>query len=133
WTTVGAVCAFVLVIVAKVVQLALTDPATTPHPPPFLIFPAYILPRVERWFDNIYCWSSPHSRRVKATFSSLSQWPLRILRDGGQGYLVDLNPPAGTPLKLRSGHVFSLTLALIAFVIYLVIGVSKRQITAEPA
>src|SRR5262245_22695836 len=32
WTVVGAVCAFGLVIVSKVVQLALTDSATTPHP-----------------------------------------------------------------------------------------------------
>ena len=133
WTIVGALCAFALVIVAKAAQLALTDPVTTPHPPPFLVFPAYLLPGVERWLDGIYCWSSPASGRLKNMFSSLSQWPLRVLRGAGQGYLVHSNPPPGTPLKLLSGHVFALTLSIIAFAFYLVIGLSKRHITAGPA
>jgi Patatin-like phospholipase len=133
WTVVGAVCAFLLVIVAKVTQLALTDPATTPHPPPFLIFPARMVPWAERKLDKIYCWSSPRSHFFKAAFRSLSQWPLRILRDAGQGYLVDMHPPPGVPLQLRSGHVFVLTLSLIAFGFYLVIGLTKRHITADAA
>src|SRR5580704_4713478 len=57
----GFVTAFALVILAKVVQLALTDPKTTPHPPPFLVFPAYKIKFVEHIFDDIYCWSSDQS------------------------------------------------------------------------
>src|SRR5262249_10120797 len=102
WSAVGAVCAFVLVIITKIVQLALTDPDTTPTPPPFLIFPAYLIPWVEQRFDRIYCWSSPSSHVLKEKVNVLTQWPLRILRDAGQGYLVTLNPLPGVPLKLRS-------------------------------
>ena len=40
----GMAAAFGLVLLAKVVQLALTDPKTTRHPPPFLVFPAYMIP-----------------------------------------------------------------------------------------
>ena len=126
----GFIAAFASVILAKVIQLALTDPKTTPHPPPFLVFPAYKIKIAEQIFDNIYCWTSATSRRSKNWFNKLSQWPLGILQPAGQGYLIDLNPPAGQPLRLRSGHVFALSLFVIAFVIYLVIGFVKSYITA---
>jgi predicted acylesterase/phospholipase RssA len=132
WSLVGAAVAFALVIIAKVVQLALTDPVTTPHPPPFLIFPAYRVRWAERQFDRVYCWSSPRAWGVKGWFTRRSQWPLRVLQGAGQGYLVNPTPPAGTPLQLRSGHVFTMTLALMAFAAYLVIGWIKRDITKDP-
>jgi len=132
WSLLGAVAAFTLVVVAKIVQLALTDPATTPHPPPFLVFPAYLVPKAEAWFDRLYCWRSPIALRLKTRFGAVSQWPLELLRDAGQGYLVDVKAPPGQ-LKLRSGHVFALTLLSIAFAFYLGIGLSKRRITADPA
>jgi hypothetical protein len=129
----GLVAAFALVIVSKIVQLALTDPRSTLHPPPFLIFPAYMFAPVERFFDNIYCWSSGRSRQVKTVFNRLCQWPLEILRPAGQGYLINLDPPLGEPLKLRSGHVFALSLSLLAFLAYMGIGLAKSRITASPA
>ena len=128
----GLVAAFALVVVSKIVQLALTDPRSTGHPPPFLIFPAYVLPPVERFFDNIYCWSSGRSREVKSVFNRLCQWPLEIL-PAGQGYLINLDPPPGDLLKLRSGHVFALTLSILAFLAYLGIGLVKSNITNRPA
>jgi hypothetical protein len=129
----GFLAAFAMVIAAKIVQLALTDPHWTPHPPPFLVFPAYVFPKVERFFDGIYCWSSGWARSSKSIFNRFSQWPLSILRDAGQGYLIDVNPPEGAPLRLRSGHVFALSLSVMAFLAYLVIGFRKSHITAERA
>jgi hypothetical protein len=129
----GLVAAFALVIVSKIVQLALTDPRSTLHPPPFLIFPAYLFQPVERFFDNIYCWSSGRSRSIKGIFNRLSQWPLQILRPAGQGYLINLDPPPSELLKLRSGHVFALSLSVLAFLAYLGIGLAKSNITVKPA
>ena len=129
----GLVAAFALVVVSKIVQLALTDPRSTGHPPPFLIFPVYLLPPVERFFDNIYCWSSGRSREVKSVFNRLCQWPLEILRPAGEGYLINLDPPPGELLRLRSGHVFALTLSILAFLAYLGIGLVKSRITDRPA
>lgn len=42
----GALAAFILVIAGKLVQLWLTDPITTPHPPPYLVFPPRGSPRL---------------------------------------------------------------------------------------
>ena len=50
--TLGALGAFALVFLSKVVQLALTDPKTTPHPPPFLVYPAYLIKPLERFSPN---------------------------------------------------------------------------------
>jgi len=126
----GFVAAFGSVILAKVTQLALTDPKTTPHPPPFLVFPAYTITFAERFFDNIYCWTSGPSQEAKGLFNKFSQWPLAILQPAGQGYLIDVNPPKGQPLRLRSGQVFGLSLFVIAFLSYLIIGFWKSRITA---
>ena len=128
----GFAAAIALVIVAKLVQLALTDPSATPYPPPYLVFPAYLFSPLQKLFDLTYCWSSASSRRVKKGFNSLAQWPLQILQDAGQGYLVDGNPPPGEPLRLRSGHVFALSLAVIAFGFYLGIGYGKAYISVTP-
>jgi hypothetical protein len=129
----GAVAALALVFAAKVIQLALTDPATTPHPPPFLVFPAYLIWPLEHFFDNIYCWSSKSSKAIKSWFGRASQWALQILRPAGQGYLVNLNPLPGDDLKLQSGHVFALSLSVFAFLSYLGIGLVKSRITTAPA
>ncbi len=129
----GALLAFALVFAAKIIQLALTDPHATPHPPPFLVFPAYLIHPLEHIFDDIYCWSSPRSKAIKGVFAKISQWPLQILRPAGQGYLINLNPRPGEDLRLQSGHVFALSLALIAFLFYLGIGLAKASITAEDA
>jgi hypothetical protein len=40
----GALAALGVTFLAKVIQLALTDPKSTPHPPPLLVFPAYLIP-----------------------------------------------------------------------------------------
>ena len=129
----GALAALGVTFLAKVIQLALTDPKSTPHPPPLLVFPAYLIPPLERLFDRLYCWSSGNSKRVKSAFGRITQFPLQILRPAGQGYLVRLEPPPGEELDLLSGHVFALSLSVMAFVSYLVIGLYKSKITAEPA
>jgi len=129
----GAITAFVCVFAAKVVQLALTDPKSTPHPPPFLVFPAYLIRPLERLLDDIYCWSSGWSRVAKNRLGALGQWPLEILRPAGQGYLINLKPAPGEKLKLQSGQVFALSLFVIAFLFYLGIAYAKGNITAVPA
>jgi predicted acylesterase/phospholipase RssA len=127
----GLGVALAVVVVSKGVQLALTDPSATPYPPPYLVFPAYLIPPLELRFDAIYCWSSDLSKRLKRGFNRVVQWPLGILRGAGEGYFVDLNPPADEPLMLRSGHVFVLSLSLIAFGFYVGIGYRKAYITAS--
>jgi hypothetical protein len=129
----GFVAALALVFAAKLVQLALTDPQTTPHPPPYLIFPAYVLGPVGRLFEDVYCWRSGALKKVKGGFNSVSQWPLGILRRAGQGYLVPHKPDSGEPLRLLSGHVFAGTLATIAFLTYLGIAFGKARITDRDA
>ena len=47
--------------------------------------------------------------------------------------MIRLEPPPGEHLKLFSGHVFALSLSAMAFASYLVIGLYKSRITAEPA
>lgn len=126
----GLGAALGLVILSKGIQLALTDPSATPYPPPYLVFPAYIIPSLEKRFDAIYCWSSQLSKRLKRGFNRFVQWPLAILRGAGEGYFVDQNPPEGQLLMLRSGHVFALSLSLIAFGFYVGIGYRKAYISA---
>jgi hypothetical protein len=129
----GFLLAMTFVVVSKFIQLALTDPKATPYPPPYLIFPAYLIPALEGPFERAYCWSSSFSRHVKSGFNRLAQWPLEILQPAGQGYLVTQYPPPSEPLRLRSGHVFALTLSVLAFVLYIWIGYSKADISATPA
>ena len=126
----GFVAAFALVILAKKsCNSALTgSQRQLLNPPPFLVFPAYKIKFVEHIFDDIYCWSSDQSRAAKDWFNRISQWPLGILRPAGQGYLINLNPPRGQPLRLQSGHVFGFSLFVIAFGTYLIIGVFKSKI-----
>jgi len=131
-TLCGFAVALGLVFVSKLLQLALTDPVITPHPPPFLVFPAYLIPALEEFFDNRYCWTGRRTQSFKKRFNQVSQWPLEILRHVGQGYLVDTQASKGS-LKLQSGHVFALSLSVIAFLIYLVCGWGKRNITADVA
>ena len=126
----GLGAALGLVVLAKAIQLALTDSSATPYPPPYLVFPAYVIPPLERRFDAIYCWSSESSKRLKEGFNRFVQWPLAILRGAGQGYFVDQNPPPGQALMLRSGHVFVLSLSLIALGFYVGIGYRKAYISA---
>jgi hypothetical protein len=128
----GLLSSLAVVVMAKVVQLALTDPRTTPHPPPYLVFPAYIVKPLERRFDALYCWHSERAQRLKDHFNRLIQWPLEIFRGAGQGYLVDCEAPAGQ-LTLRSGHVFAIALSLTAFALYLGIGYFKGRIDDKPA
>jgi predicted acylesterase/phospholipase RssA len=129
----GFLAAMGLVILAKFIQLALTDPTATPYPPPYLVFPAYLFPPIQRLFDRAYCWSSEFSRRVKSRFNRLAQWPLEILQDAGQGYLVDQYPKPPEPLRLRSGHVFAMSLAVLAFAFYVGIGYGKAYISQTSA
>ncbi len=130
-----------LALLAKIVQLALTDAGVTSHPPPFLIFPAYRWPWLEKRFDALYCWPPPDSkslpaalvRHAKFGFGSLSQWPYQIFGGASQGYLMFIPSPEGGGFKLRSGHVFALTLALLAFGSYVILGFNKAAISAAPA
>jgi predicted acylesterase/phospholipase RssA len=126
------VSALVLVFGAKVVQLLLTDPRTTPHPPPYLIFPVYLIPSFERFFDRLYCWNGPTLIASKKVLNRISQWPLEVFRCAGQGYLIDCNAPAGS-LALRSGHVFALALSILASLFYFIIGYAKGKIDDKPA
>ena len=128
----GAIGALLMVIVAKLAQLWLTDPKTTPHPPPYLVFPARRIPAVAELLDRLYRHSYKPAFGMKAAVNRLSQPPLRLLRVVGQGYLVDLNPGHGQLLKLRSGHVFALTLSGLAYASYLFIGWHERTIAASP-
>src|ERR1700719_69817 len=128
----GLLCSLALVVIAKAIQLALTDPQTTPHPPPYLVFPAYLFPPLERRFDAVYCWTSESSHKFKGYLNALIQWPLEILRAAGQGYLIDCDAPTGK-LTLRSGHMFAIALSLIAFAFYIGIGYYKGRIDDKPA
>ena len=128
----GLLCSLAVVVLAKVIQLTFTDPRTTPHPPPYLVFPAYMVPSLERGFDSLYCWHSERWRKLKGDANLASQWPLEILRCAGQGYLVNCEAPAGK-LILRSGHVFAVALSLIAFALYLGIGYAKGRIDNKPS
>ncbi len=133
--------ALLMALLAKIVQLALTDSSVTSHPPPFLVFPAYRWAWLEKQFDALYCWPPPDSksppaifvRHIKFGFSSLSQWPYQIFEGASQGYLMFISSPEGGRLKLRSGHVFALTLALLAFIAYVIVGFDKAAISAAPA
>ncbi len=62
-----------------------------------------------------------------------SQWPYQIFEGASQGYLDFIPSPEGGRLKLRSGHVFALTLALLAFATYVIVGLNKAAISAAPA
>jgi predicted acylesterase/phospholipase RssA len=128
----GLLVSLIVVVAAKAVQLVLTDPKTTPHPPPYLVFPAYLFKPLERGFDTLYCWHSESLNRLKGHLNSLVQWPLEILRGAGQGYLVDCEAPAGQ-LTLRSGHVFAIAMSLMAFALYIIIGYLKGRIDEKPA
>jgi hypothetical protein len=128
----GLFCSLVLVVLAKVIQLIFTDPRTTPHPPPYLVFPAYMVPSLERRFDSLYCWHSAGSRKLKGNLNGVSQWLLEIFRCAGQGYLVSCEAPAGK-LILQSGHVFAIALSLIALALYLAIGYAKGRIDDKPS
>jgi hypothetical protein len=133
--------ALAMALLAKIVQLALTNADVTPHPPPFLIFPVYRLPFLEKRLDDLYCWPSPGSRspvaffvrRVKFGFGGFSQWPYQIFEAAGQGYFSTIVTPQGRRLKLSSGHVFALTLALLALATYVIVGYNKSYITSTPA
>jgi predicted acylesterase/phospholipase RssA len=128
----GLLCSLAMVILAKVIQLTFTDPRTTPHPPPYLVFPAYILPAIEHRFDRLYCWRPPRLDELKACLNGVSQWLLEIFRCAGQGYLVSCEAPVDK-LMLRSGHVFAIGLSLIALTLYLIIGFFKSRIDLQPS
>src|ERR1700690_2869928 len=128
----GLCTSLLLVVLAKVLQLAFTDPVTTPHPPPYLVFPAYIFSPLERWFDALYCWRSGRIVGLKGSFNRIAQWPLEILRCAGQGYLFNCEAPPGQ-LILRSGHIFAIASSLIALALYLIIGHAKGKIDAQPS
>jgi hypothetical protein len=98
----GFVCSMALVVLAKIIQLAFTDPQTTPHPPPYLVFPVYTVASFEQFFDSIYCWHPHGLRNLKSDLNGVSQWFLEIFRGAGQGYLVDCAAPRGK-LTLRVG------------------------------
>lgn len=119
----GFLIAAALVFAAKFVQLALTDPVVTPHPPPYLVFPADRLPVLGNFLTGVY---QRHPGRVgsafKRLFSRLSRLPLRLLALSGDGYLV----PNRNPRTLLSGHVFAGSLAVIAVMAYLLIGYVKQ-------
>jgi Patatin-like phospholipase len=128
----GLLSALALVVVAKIVQLAFTDPTTTPHPPPYLVFPVYLVPKLQQFFDNVYCWRSGTLGDAKRAVNRLSQYPLELLRCAGQGFLIDCDAPRGK-LALRSGHVFAFALSMIAFAAYFAIGYAKGRIDVRPA
>ncbi len=135
------ICAMAITFAAKIVQLVFSDPQITPHPPPFLVFPVYRWGWLEDKLDRLYCWPPPDSksrsailiRRLKYRFGAFSQWLFQIFQNAGRGYLIVIDSPEGERFKLRSGHVFALTLSLLAFLTYVVVGVGKANITAAPA
>ena len=126
----GFVCSLALVVLAKIAQLAFTDPTTTHHPPPYLVFPVYRIRSLEQRFDVLYCWHPGWMEKSKGHLNGCVQWVLEILRGAGQGFFVDCQAPK---LVLRSGHVFAIVLSLIAFALYIIIGYAKSRINAQPA
>ncbi len=128
----GLLSSLGVVLLAKVVQLAFTDPQKTTHPPPYLIFPVYIVPPLERVFDKLYCWRSGRMDSLKGFVNRISQWPLEVLRCAGQGYLIEPAAPVGQ-LALQSGHVFAMAASLFATATYLSIGYAKSSIDASSA
>jgi hypothetical protein len=129
----GFLGAFVLVFVAKILQLTFTDPKTTPHPPPYLVFPAYLFGPLEGFFDYFYCLTWKPAESAKGFLNAVSQWPLSILQHAGQGYLIRRDASANQPLRLQSGHVFATSLAALAFASYFTIAYVKSTITANDA
>jgi hypothetical protein len=131
-------CALIATLLAKAVQLALTNPDVTRHPPPYLVFPAYRWPWLQKRFDDLYCWPGKDSqsflarllRGAKGGGGRTVQWPLRTVAGAAQGYLSTLDNGC---LVLRSGHVFALTLSIMAFVTYFFVGLGKQRIIAGPA
>ncbi|HWB98536.1 MAG TPA: patatin-like phospholipase family protein, partial [Bryobacteraceae bacterium] len=128
----GFVTAVVLVIASKFIQLWLTDPITTPHPPPYLVFPISYLPHLQSRFDRVYQGTGQGTHRFKTFVNNWSQRPLEFLRRAGDGYLCDCGAPPGS-LKLLSGHVFAISLAVLAFAVYLIVGAGKREISEHAA
>jgi predicted acylesterase/phospholipase RssA len=106
-----------------------------------LVFPAYRWGWLEQKFDDLYCWPRLDSmtplarlvRSVKSGAGAVAQWPLQVFAGAGQGYLSVVPTPKGPRLVLRSGHVFALTLAIIAFLTYLIMGANKSRILTTPA
>ncbi len=129
----GAIAALALVFAAKVVQLWFTDPDTTPHPPPLLVFPAYRIPALGNFFDWLYHRPPGSFGGVKTGVNQMAQYPLQILQPAGQGYLIHPAPENKTNLRLLSGHVFILSLFAIALLSYLIIGFYKSEIAATDA
>jgi hypothetical protein len=133
----GFVVAVLIGLTAKYVQLRLTDPEVTPHPPPYLIFPVYKVPVLGPAFDRVYREKPrPRARAIKKRFSALVQWFFAIFAPAGEGYFV----PDRKPLTLLSGHVFAIALACLSIFVYWLIGVLKqnhlggyRQILSVPS
>jgi hypothetical protein len=130
-----------MTLLAKNVQLGLTDANVTPHPPPFLVFPAYRVRRLQAFLEYLYCWPPPDCpsllanfvRRIKWGLGGFMQWIYELVEGEGQGYLSAIPTEHGRRLKLHSGHVFALTLASLALATYVVVGYNKSYITAKPA
>lgn len=115
----GLICAALLAMSAKVIQLKFTDRETTIPPPPYLLF----VPRpgwpLARYLQKIYDSDPPAwIRKVKALWQSNTigwSW-----LGAGRGYFT------GQPRRLLSGHSFAIALASFSVLLYLGIGLGKR-------
>jgi hypothetical protein len=146
WLTASAaVAAFFaacgMAFAAKVLQLALTNSNVTKRQPPYLLFPSDRIPWLKKRLDDLYCWPRQESqfplagtlRRLKSKLNSWTQTPFHTFRTAAQGYLIVSKNEDGESLHLRSGHLFALTLSLLAFLTYVIVGVKKAAIDAAPA
>jgi hypothetical protein len=88
-------------------------------------------PPLKGFFDRLYHRDLGGFRGFKKFVRKFGQWFLEIFRCAGQGYLNDCQAAPGD-LVLRSGHAFALSLSLMAFVTYLVIGYWKSKIDERP-
>lgn len=115
----GFTAAMLLVFVAKVIQMYLTDKDVTIPPPPFLVFPAsYILP-LNNYLRRVYA-AKPGGiwQKLKSFLSRKGQWFFGVLAISGEGYFV----PAAPGLVLESAQVFTATLTVLSLAIYIALG-----------
>ncbi|HYP12356.1 MAG TPA: patatin-like phospholipase family protein [Bryobacteraceae bacterium] len=121
---VGFLLAGLIVAGAKFLQLRFTDPGVTPTPPPYLIFPAYRIPILDKFFQRTYLTTpKPAARITKGVLSRRAQWLYGVFAPFGTGYFV----PGKQPLTMYSAHVFAVSLTVLSLLVYACIGVAKQE------
>ena len=113
--------AAVLVFLAKLIQMKWTDPSRTKHPPPYLVFPASVIPPMDALLLGFYNTPIHKSRtvsRAKKWLNDHLQWLFGIIAASGEGYFI----PTAPGLVLESAQTFTIALTALSFSLYFVLG-----------